>query len=646
MLLDSLENISAYDSTVDSTLETLLKKANQYNNHRLQMEIWSFDGHVKSMRNDFKGALESLEKATTYFDVVDDTTAMIKVYIRKGTAESRLTNIENALSNYFLGLKYAESVGELIMQKAILHNIGMAYFKLGDYDNSLKYARKSIIAANAAGEDIEVETTYNSMGNAFKRIGQRDSAIYYYNLARQGFEERGSEYATASIESNIGLYLSENEDYIEAEKYFKNALARMRKIGPNPNFQTVLTAYSGLLIMTKRPQQALSLIDEAEEMAINSGNKLGELNVLLKRAEAYKAMNRSALAYDYLDKAYDLNDSIYDEYLATAAIESEAKFEANKKEQAIALNEMKMNQQRRFIWISVISLLFMLLIALLLVIFIYRLRKLNYTVSAQRGELEKKAFKLEQKNEELNNLNTMKNKLFSIISHDIRTPIHSIRSIIELLKIQEENESLEPELLEELDHSVAASTDMIQKLLQWSKVQLKGFSAKPQLIKLRSAADEALEPLEDHADRKNIILNNWVDEDLYCYTDLDVIRVVIYNLTQNAIKFSNEGDTIEISAQVNGGRVVISVEDNGIGMEESTYKKLKSKNEFVTNYGTKNEKGAGLGLMLCREFIAMVDGHIDFESELGKGTTFFIDIPATDDETIAQHQFKHLTDTN
>lgn len=627
-ILDSLETLSTYSDSALTLIEQLETDPYVESNEELHLRTLLVKAYIISSKNNFNDALKILDHALDLSEGVEDMSLVIRTYTLIGAAESRLSNFEKALESYFKGLEIAESSDHIPLQKAILHNIGMTYFKLGDYDNALKFGKKSIALVSLTGEDLEIGTTLNSIGNSYKKLNERDSAIYYYKLALEEFEKQGSQYALASIESNIGLYLAENKESEEAETYFLSALERMRSIGPNPNFQTVLTAYSGLLINTGRAQQALELLLEAEEMAVSSGSKAAQLNVYLKMAEAYKAIGQINTAYEYLDEAYDLNDSIYDDYLATAAKESEAKFEAEKKEQALVLKQVKLSQQKRYIWAGSIILFFMVMLAGLLTYIISRQRKLNAIVNKQRSELEKKAKKLEQKNEELNNLNTMKNKLFSVISHDIRTPIHSIRSTIELLKIQEKDETLEPELIEELEHSVTVSTDMIQKLLQWSKVQLKGFSAKPQLVNLFEMTNEALDPLENHADRKSIILNNWVDNDIFCYTDRDVIRVIIYNLTQNAIKFSHEGDTIEVSAKKEGNRVIISIEDNGVGMDPSTYKKLKSGGEFVTNYGTKNEKGAGLGLMLCREFIHMVSGSIDFESEQGKGTTFFINVPA------------------
>ena len=231
-----------------------------------------------------------------------------------------------------------------------------------------------------------------------------------------------------------------------------------------------------------------------------------------------------------------------------------------------------------------------------------------------------------KQNLELERINEEKNKMFSIVSHDVRSPIDSIKGYLEVLSDNiidaQEKKDIEGELLRQVKYT----SDLLQNLLYWSKAQMKGVNVKLVPIKLINMIDDARNFKLAGAAKKGIKLTYSIDRELEVIADKDMLKIVLRNLVMNAIKFTPEGGEISIKVARNNETALISIQDNGIGIPADQQKEiftLKSNSTF----GTNDEKGVGLGLILCKEFIEYQNGSIWFESEPGKGSVFFISLP-------------------
>lgn len=231
-----------------------------------------------------------------------------------------------------------------------------------------------------------------------------------------------------------------------------------------------------------------------------------------------------------------------------------------------------------------------------------------------------------QQNAELERLNDEKNKMFSIISHDLRSPVDSIRGYLEVLSNNildpDEKKEIEVELLGQVKYT----SDLLQNLLYWSKTQMKGVNVKLVPLKLIDMVDDARNFKLAGAAKKEIKMTYAISRDIEVIADKDMLKIVLRNLVMNAIKFTPAGGEIAIKAIREGDFAVISVKDTGIGIPES------KKNELFTlrsgsTFGTNDEKGIGLGLVLCKEFVEYQNGKIWFDSIPGSGATFYISLP-------------------
>lgn len=236
---------------------------------------------------------------------------------------------------------------------------------------------------------------------------------------------------------------------------------------------------------------------------------------------------------------------------------------------------------------------------------------------------------LEQMNEELKVLNATKDKLFSIIAHDLRNPLSSFKSAIEFLNKNYDSltEEDKKEFLDDINKSAIAVYDLLENLLQWSFAQLNRIKYNPQPFELKLLVDSTIKHLHLQAQNKEIQIHNLVPEKVYVYGDVFMISTIVRNLISNAIKFTNRGGSIWVNCTKNEKDCTVAIQDTGIGIPSEKLEKLFSKGNNSTTRGTENEIGTGLGLLLCKEFIEKHGGKIWVESEVNRGSTFYFTIP-------------------
>lgn len=233
------------------------------------------------------------------------------------------------------------------------------------------------------------------------------------------------------------------------------------------------------------------------------------------------------------------------------------------------------------------------------------------------------------KNEELTNLNATKDKFFSIIAHDLKSPFNSILGLSEFMvsQIQEGNYEKIEEYADTIRNSSQRAMDLLQNLLEWSRVQTGRMVFSPENLKIDLLVHEALNLLNETATQKGIVISRNIPANLEARVDQSMFSTIIRNLVSNAIKFSYTGGEIEVELREVNNQVEVSVSDNGIGIQADQIENLFHIDKNQSKPGTQNEKGTGLGLILCKEFVEKHGGKLWVESEYGKGSKFRFTIP-------------------
>jgi two-component system, sensor histidine kinase and response regulator len=235
--------------------------------------------------------------------------------------------------------------------------------------------------------------------------------------------------------------------------------------------------------------------------------------------------------------------------------------------------------------------------------------------------------------EHIRKINHTRDLMYSIISHDIRSPFASISMMVSMLAegyLDPGTEEFD-EIIQNLNNSTKETYNLLDNLLQWTRTQTGNIESNPELLNLEEIIQNNISLVAKRAELKGITTEATIQSGLSAYADSNMVSGVIRNLLSNSVKFTDEGGSVSIKGATDGDRAMIEVKDSGIGMNQEQLSKLFHKDNFSTTPGTQNEKGSGLGLHLVKDFTERNGGEIIVESEPGKGTTFklwFLTTPA------------------
>jgi signal transduction histidine kinase len=251
----------------------------------------------------------------------------------------------------------------------------------------------------------------------------------------------------------------------------------------------------------------------------------------------------------------------------------------------------------------------------------------NKALQDTNDKIEKQKKEIEEKATELSELNSLKNKLFSVISHDLKTPMYALRNLFGSMQQSgmsgDEIKSIIPDVVTDLNYT----TGLMENLLHWVKSQMNAASIYPQALDMHTIAEEVINVQQLQASFKNISISCTIPKHSEAFADKDMVKLILRNLVSNAIKFTPVNGKINIQCRPEESCCRVSVKDNGVGMDAESINSICQNNYYSTN-GTAKESGTGLGLMLCKEFIARNGGSLRIESKPGKGSVFSFVLPS------------------
>lgn len=254
------------------------------------------------------------------------------------------------------------------------------------------------------------------------------------------------------------------------------------------------------------------------------------------------------------------------------------------------------------------------------------LHKKNMEIKEQKQVIADKARMLKTQKKELTELNSLKNRLFSVISHDLKSPMYAMRTLFQNMYTYnlpaEEIKMMVPDVVNDLNYTIS----LMENLLQWSKSQMQENAVRAQELDLKKMIDEVMKLLRLQAEAKQVRMESMVENPVHVYADKDMINLVLRNLVSNAIKFTPPNGHINIGVNQLSYFAEIYIQDTGLGISEEALAKISESNFFTTR-GTASESGTGLGLMLCKEFLAKNGGQMHIESRLGHGSIFSFTLP-------------------
>lgn len=237
---------------------------------------------------------------------------------------------------------------------------------------------------------------------------------------------------------------------------------------------------------------------------------------------------------------------------------------------------------------------------------------------------------IEEKNEELRKTIAGRDKMYSVIAHDLRSPMASMKMLLNTIMMSVEKDKIDPDIFDMLEMSNKTSEEvfsLLDNLLKWTKSQLGKLTVIPQKLDISGLADGVVEVMNSVAEVKHIKLIRTDHESFFVYVDIEMIKSILRNLISNAVKFSNPDSEIKVGIKAEDGKVIVSVTDSGKGIKKEDQHKLLKDSTHFTTYATNSEEGSGLGLLLCRDFARKNGGELWFESEENLGSVFSFSLP-------------------
>lgn len=551
------------------------------------------------------------------------------------------------------------------------------YAMIDNYNKAIDYSFKAIDVFEEIGNKKDLSISLANTASVYTFINENKKALEFYNRALEIEKELGNKFVTATILVNMAniytdlheldkttevlkqalrvaqeidhkpfiahilVSLAENsflqKDYVNSQAYYDQSLEICNKYGFVDVKSDCLIGLTKIYFEKKEYTHALQYGQDGLKL-IEELNNIERLNRMYEiMADLYSAIGNYKQAFEYHKKFKITNDSLFNErnIKELANIENQYRFEKEKeaiaaeqaKKDTIQMAEMKQQKFLRNIFI-VGSLLFSTL-ALITLIILLQKRKANKILAQQKAEIEKQSQELIIVNKKLTESNATKDKFFSIIAHDLKSSFNAIIGFLELLSSgYSEYDSQDREHMLKLAADSATNTfRLLENLLIWSMSQTGRLQFEPTDIQTTQIISETFNLVENSAKNKKIKLIDQSDKDLTIHADKEQIMTILRNLISNSIKFTPEGGSVSTNTIQNNTETIFSIEDTGIGMEQVRVKKLFNISEKTNTPGTNNEKGTGLGLILCKEFIEMHKGQLWIESELGKGSKFSFSIP-------------------
>jgi signal transduction histidine kinase len=559
-----------------------------------------------------------------------DKIELAKIQLNIASLYASLGDYEKGLDHYFKSLAFFEEMGDEESYYKTLNNIAAVYHSWNNYDKALGYYFKILEYFEKKEYEFRCITPLYNIGNLYMTIDNYELALDHYLKGLKISEKFGSKKDIGQAIQGAGEAFMALGNYDMAKDYILNSLDYFKEIGDKEGIARTYLNLGKINILTGNNNKAIEYLNNSLILVKELNNKedLKYNYELFSRAYAALKEYKKALVYYKLFAA--IKDSIFNEETIKKFMELDIKYETTKKEKEISNLKIQNKIQQMYVTFLISGLVFILILAFV----IYRGYRLKIKANKQLADANKQIFnqkeELERVNTELEELNATKNKFFSIIAHDMKNAFTSFRAGSSLLSddIQNYDKDMVKILASELKISSEKLFNLLHNLLKWARVQTGRMEYKPEELNLKHIIDNNIALMEGMASQKNIKLINETDEEDLILADENMLNSILQSLINNSIKFSYEKSKVKIRSENIGKFIQISVSDEGIGISDEDKNKLFKIDENFKMTGTAKEKGSGLGLILCKEFVEMHESEIQVESKPKKGTTVKFTLPA------------------
>lgn len=631
-------------------------------------------GIVHYYQQNFRQSHEYFEQSLKLYRELKDLEGIASIVNNTGLIYERQGDFASALKRYN---EAAEIMRKLPDSKEgltnSLSNIGNIYYTIGRFDIALDYLTQALNNSASIGDSSGMAMCYNNIGNIYLSINDFKTAIDVFTKAERIRLMEKNMQSLSLIYNNLGeAYLGLNK-IEEALKYNKLSLEISTKINDTEGVISSLISISK--IYTKQGEYDLAMINYKEALRLSSlkSDRFLHANVLqgignlkLKHGDYDEAISnyREALslvektgsdlllqeiysgiskawegkgnykkAHEYLRKHEDLMDSIYNKENLNRLNQLRISFELEQTErdnqllrQQNLISQLALSRQQTIRNLFIVITAMVLVSLAFLSLLYYSKQKKNQLLELSNKQISRQKEELDKLYTEQFKLNETKNKFFSIIAHDLKSPFQSLLGFSELLSMEYEHFTDE-QRIDAINNMYKVTSDtykLIENLLEWGRIQTGNANVSLKTINLNEFVLSIINIFQIPLKNKDLQLSIDIPVMLTASVDPNMFGAVVRNIVSNAIKFSNPGGVIHIKGITTRDSTKLAITDNGIGIAEAVIDRLFTFDPKIRRNGTKGETGTGMGLGLCMEFMQLNHGMIKVSSKPGEGSTFTV----------------------
>ncbi|SMD32495.1 Tetratricopeptide repeat-containing protein [Reichenbachiella faecimaris] len=633
--LDSLQN-SLSQRTVDNIekVDLLLQislKSNRYDlNKTYEYSQAAFDiadsigyinGQAQALRmiaeyymrrpgNDKDTALVILNDALDIQHGADDGVGIGRIYRSMGTCYFFLNKFPEALDYSYRSLELLEKSGLNEEVANVSTNIGSMHLMQRNFDQALDYYLRALGVFEELAQPYKIGVCTFNIADVYLTLGNSEKAEEYLAIAMPILKELNLVTMLPSGLNSYGRISLMQGEYTQALEYFKKALEQNESMEILPSKCDNLIGLTETHLTMGQYSRAKKYGEEALELAKSVNIVERRRQILELMSQVYAGLGKFKEAYEIHTTFKSLSDSLFNELNIKKITGLEYQYEFEKEKEMLILKQKEKDvlQQSKIERELILRNSFIAGFILLLL----------FGVVLFKNLVEKR-----KANKKLEAINKSKDDIFAVISHDLRSPVGNIKAFIDLI-ISSPNQYDQKETMMVLAKLGAQSTtvyNILENLLVWAKSQRKGTALNLEEQPVQNVIFENVNLLQEKLKEKQIQIENEVDESLTMSFDHTLISTVVRNVLANAIKFSKDGGKILIHAVSIDQGVKVSISDHGVGMDAQTLEGLFDQSSYNSSSGTHEERGSGLGLKLCKDFVEMHGGSIWMESKEGQGST-------------------------
>ena len=529
----------------------------------------------------------------------------------------------SSLSNYDKFI----AAGDKKEASRMMDDIATVYWNHNDTRAAIKYFEKSLQLNAQIENENGMAMIHNNLGMLYNDVEDYQSALSHFKITLKTRRAKNEPTGIISALVNLSVVCNNLKQYAESVAYLQEALSLSRQINDPQQMSSVYAMLSETYEKKGDVDESMKyfqlfksfhdILQKKEISKLSSDIVQDSLQKQLKELELQKKAIEIKEKEYQLDSTTSLNKSLYSnlnrQQIAYRLLESE---ENLRKENAIVLQQRhaaEIAHKNHIRDILVVVSVFLIALGVALVFY-------NRLIASKNKRLLEQNLAIEKQKEELEESNLVKTKIFSIIAHDLRSPLNAVQSFFNVIHLYEVGDDVK-NLFTKMGRDLSSLSGVLDTLLNWAMAHLQELKAQVTPVNLWLAVNENVELLTPVAEQKSVAIINKVPSELRAATDLDMTKIVVRNLVQNALKFTRKGGTVTINGKTEHGSVLLNVCDTGVGMSKEKIDSLFSFKSNQSTKGTSNEKGTGLGLVLCAELVKLCEGEIIIDSEKNKGTT-------------------------